>query len=47
MKLIRKLVNSWRPIGCAGHFEGHHKWWVVVLFWAAVGLAVLALMALA
>ena len=46
MKLTRKLVSNWRPIGCTGHLVGHHKWWVVVLFWVAVALAVFAVLVL-
>jgi succinate dehydrogenase hydrophobic anchor subunit len=44
--LLEKLVNRWKRIGCAGHFEPHHKWWQVLLFWALVALAVLAFLAL-
>ena len=46
MRLIKKLVNGWKRVGCAGHFGAHHKWWVVVLFWAIVGLAGFALLTL-
>ena len=44
--LLKELVDRWKQIGCAGHFESHHKWWQVLLFWALVALAVLAFLAL-
>jgi hypothetical protein len=46
VSFLRNLVNRWNRIGCAGHFGAHHKWWQVLLFWAAVALAALALLAL-
>jgi hypothetical protein len=48
MKRIRELTAYWKRVENAGHFgEDHkHKWWVVVLFWAVVAAAALALLTL-